>query len=88
MSDDVAVAQARLLLTSMYEEVAEISRKLEATENRGRGAPTRGSTQDRTQETGLRRELYEAHRLIDGLHRRFPETAPRPRQVNSPANRA
>jgi hypothetical protein len=20
----------------------------------------------------LRRELYEAHRLIDGLHRRFP----------------
>jgi hypothetical protein len=25
----------------------------------------------------LRRELYEAHRLIDGIHRRFPETLPR-----------
>ena len=26
---------------------------------------------------GLRHELYEAHRLIDGLHRRFPDTRPR-----------
>ena len=26
----------------------------------------------------LRRDLYETHRLIDGLHRRFPATAPTP----------
>jgi hypothetical protein len=26
----------------------------------------------------LRRDLYEAHRLIDGLHRRFPEVRPAP----------
>jgi hypothetical protein len=25
----------------------------------------------------LRHELYEAHRLIDGLHRRFPDARPR-----------
>jgi hypothetical protein len=33
--------------------------------------------QCRRQAEMLRGELYETHRLIDGLHRRFPHTARR-----------
>jgi hypothetical protein len=32
----------------------------------------------------LRHELYEAHRLIDGLHRRFPDARPRPSRGRVP----
>jgi len=34
----------------------------------------------RRQQSGLRRELYEAHRLIDGILRRFPEMLAASRQ--------
>ncbi|KAA0080574.1 hypothetical protein CIW52_23510 [Mycolicibacterium sp. P9-64] len=77
MSEDAGAAQARALLRELGEHVAEISHKLEAAERRGARTSVRGATHDRKHRSTLRRELYEAHRLIDGLHRRYPETLPR-----------
>jgi hypothetical protein len=79
MSEDAGAAQARLLLTELYEQIHEISRKLETAEMRGLRVSARGATHDRREQSQLRRDLYEAHHLVDGLHRRFPETLP-PRQ--------
>jgi hypothetical protein len=76
MTDDAGAAQARALLRELGEHVAEISHKLEAAELRGARTSIRGATHDRRHRSTLRRELYEAHRLIDGLHRRYPETLP------------
>jgi hypothetical protein len=81
MVEDAGAAQARALLRELGEQVAEISHKLEAAERRGSRSSIRGATHDRRQRSTLRRELYEVHRLIDGLHRRFPETLPRPAAV-------
>lgn len=75
MVDDAGSAQARLLLGELYEQVAGISRKIEKAESRSRRESIRGAAHDRRHQSALRRELYEVHRLIDGLHRRFP--APR-----------
>ena len=77
MVEDAGAAQARALLRELSEQVADISRKLEAAERRGARTSIRGATHDRRHRSTLRRELYEAHRLIDGIHRRFPETLPR-----------
>lgn len=74
MIDDAGAAQARELLAALHEHVADISQKLETAERRERRRSTRGTVHYRRHEKALRQELYEAHRLIDGLHRRFPET--------------
>jgi predicted nucleic acid-binding Zn-ribbon protein len=76
MIEDVGVAQARILLRELHEQVSDVSLKLERMERRGHRTSVRGAASDRRQQSELRRELYEAHRLIDGLHRRFPETLP------------
>jgi hypothetical protein len=77
--DDAGSAQALSLLGELYGQVAEISHKLEAAEARIRRARARGNTRKDPVASILRRELYEAHRLIDGLHRRYPQTAADPR---------
>lgn len=75
MIDHSAIAQARELLRALHEHVDEVSEKLEAAEQRNRRARARGTApHNHRQAAELRRDLYEAHRLIDGLHRRFPET--------------
>lgn len=71
--------QARQLLVALYDQVADISRKLETVDARNRRARARGNLRMDPRAGDLRRELYEAHRLIDGLHRRFPETSPHTR---------
>jgi hypothetical protein len=76
MVDDAGAAQARALLRELYEHVAAISEKLEAAESGDLRTSARGAARDRRHRLALRRELYEAHRLVDGLHRRFPETVP------------
>ncbi|MET0698924.1 MAG: hypothetical protein ABWY93_04600 [Mycobacterium sp.] len=73
MIEDAGAAQARALLKELHGHVAELSQKIEAAEGRGHRASIRGAALDRRAHNTLRRELYEAHRLIDGLHRRFPE---------------
>jgi hypothetical protein len=74
---DPNVAQARLLLANLWEHVGETSRKIEAAEARlRRTTPKSGPhTQFTRHVEQLRRELYETHRLIDGIHRRFPASA-------------
>lgn len=79
MTEDAAVSQARRLLAALYDQVADISRKLEIVDARNRRARARGNSRVDPRAGDLRRELYEAHRLIDGLHRRFPETSPHTR---------
>jgi len=80
LAADPNLAQARLLLASLWEHVGDTSRKIEAAEARvQRMTPGTGPhVQYRRQAEMLRRELYETHRLIEGIHRRFPDTARRP----------
>jgi hypothetical protein len=73
MVDDHSVAQARELLRELRQHALCISQKLDTVENRRRRTSSRGAMLQRRQSSALRRELHEAHRLIDGLHRRYPE---------------
>jgi hypothetical protein len=78
MVEDAAVGQALLLLAALHEQVRDISEKLQAAERNSRNLRSRGTAGDQRRALELRRDLYEAHRLIDGLHRRFPEVRPAP----------
>jgi hypothetical protein len=71
--DEADIAQASLLVAALWEQVNETSDKLEAAEHRlARAHAATISSLYRRQAAELRRELYQAHHLIDGLHRRFP----------------
>jgi hypothetical protein len=77
MVDDAGAAQARALLKELDDHVDHISRKIDIVERRHRRAVSvRGVAHNHRQRSHLRSELYEAHRLIDALHRRYPETLP------------
>ncbi len=65
-----------LIEEKIYELPSEDQHKLEIVDARNRRARARGNARVDPRAGDLRRELYEAHRLIDGLHRRFPETSP------------
>lgn len=73
MVDDPATSQARILLVALTEQASDIARKLERVEQRCLRKSLRGNASERRQRSQLRRDLHEAHRLIDGLHRHFPE---------------
>jgi hypothetical protein len=75
--DDANTAQARELLQSLQGHVDEISKKVESAERRVRRVQGHAAVMARRRVAGLRNELYETHRLIDGLHRRFPNARPR-----------
>ncbi|TPG35752.1 hypothetical protein [Mycolicibacterium hodleri] len=72
MEDDSGVAQARELLQELHGQVVTISQKLHCAESARRRTSTRGAMMQHRQASFLRQELHEAHRLINGLHRRFP----------------
>jgi len=76
MVEDTGIAQARELLGALYQQVSKTSHQLEAVEYRNRRVGARGNAYGHRHQSALRRELYEEHRLIAGLHRRFPETDP------------
>ncbi|MET0897337.1 MAG: hypothetical protein ABWY45_05410 [Mycobacterium sp.] len=74
MDDDSAdLAQARVLSSALHEQIAHVSALIEAAQRRRQGSlqPTAG-------EKALRRDLYEAHRHLDRLRERFPETCAGP----------
>jgi hypothetical protein len=81
MVEDAGCAQALALLRELYDQVDDVSRKIEVAERRGCRASIRGAAQDRRHQSALRRELYEVHRLIDALHTRYPQTAPWPERT-------
>ncbi len=70
------IAQARLLLGALWEQVEDTSRKIEDEEarvaRRPTGAPARPHRVNTVQ---LRKELYQLHGMIDGINRRFPQIA-------------
>jgi hypothetical protein len=80
--DEANTAQARELLQSLHAHVDEISKRVESAEGRTRRVQGHAAVVARRRVASLRHELYEAHRLIDGLHRRFPDA--RPRRVAGP----
>lgn len=74
MVDAASVAQARSLLVSLHDHVDQLSEKIATAEHRLRQRTPHGASL-RYQSSRLlemRTELYEAHRLIGNLHRRFP----------------
>lgn len=68
------MAQARVLLTSLYESVDELSLSIAKAEQRLRHTPclVASARHQRKRVSAMRKDLHKAHRMIDGLHRRFP----------------
>jgi hypothetical protein len=81
--EDAGSAQARELLGELYGHARGISHKLAAADERNRRARARGTSRRDPIANTLRRELNETCRLIDRLHRRYPEIAPRQRSTVS-----
>ncbi|OHU24770.1 hypothetical protein BKG77_15170 [Mycobacteroides chelonae] len=78
MIENASLLQARILARSLYEHINEVTEKLAVAE-RGTQSPNSlsypSSMRRQRKKMALTREdLYEAHRLIEQLHRRFPET--------------
>jgi hypothetical protein len=80
VSDDPEAAQARALLKELHGQVEDISRRIDVVERRHRRTSVRGIADIHRQRSELRRQLYEVHGLIDGLHRRYPASNPAPRR--------
>lgn len=76
VSEEVSVAQARLLLAALYDHVNEVTQAAAAVERRLATAIAYPGAlaHQRQRAATLRKDLYEAHRLIDALHQRFPAT--------------
>jgi Mg2+ and Co2+ transporter CorA len=74
MPENADLAQAQMLMRLLQDEINEVSDKIEAAERRARQPHQYGHGQLVRSIAQLRRQLYEAHRLVDGLHRRFPAT--------------
>jgi hypothetical protein len=74
MAEDAGVGQARMLVGLLRDEIAEISDKLKAPDSDVHRRTEHGHHRRVRRAAVLRRQFYEAHRLLDGLYRRFPET--------------
>jgi hypothetical protein len=87
MAEDAGVQQARMLVGLLRDEIAEISDKLKAPDSDVHRQTEHGHHQRVRRAALLRSQFYEAHRLLDGLYRRFPETldASHPRLATRPA---
>lgn len=71
MAEDAAVAQARVLLRSLYEHVDYVSQQIAKTE---RQICRTGDVMPRHRKRlrVMQKDLDEAHRLISGLHGCYP----------------
>lgn len=70
------IAQARLLLRALWEQVEDTSRKIEDEEARVARRPAGATARaHRVSTAQLRKELYQLHGMIDGINRRFPQIA-------------
>ncbi|CAN5295387.1 hypothetical protein BH11ACT7_BH11ACT7_00940 [soil metagenome] len=72
MEESADLAQARILLSALREHITHVSGLIETAQKRRRGSmqPTDG-------EKALRKDLYEAHRHVERLYTRFPQTRSR-----------
>lgn len=75
MVEDSSVAQARALIASLYEHVKTTSEAIEKAERQLQRAPLASvRLNQRLRVREMRKDLHEAHRLIQNLHQRFPAT--------------
>ncbi|WP_286151116.1 MULTISPECIES: hypothetical protein [unclassified Mycobacterium] len=74
MSEDSSVAQARTLLIALYEHVDEVAQSMAEAEHLIRHTPRHSSPHrhHRLRVAAMRKDIYEAQRLIKQLHQRFP----------------
>ena len=68
-NDESDLAQAYRLLAALYENMTHTTGTIEKME-RQRSARSSAGRDERA----LRRELSEAHGLVDRIHKRFPQT--------------
>lgn len=68
------MAQARTLLISLYEHVNEVAQSMAEAEDLIRHTPRHSSPHrhHRLRVAAMRKDIYEAQRLIKKLHQRFP----------------
>ncbi|QCH23319.1 hypothetical protein DSM43276_01576 [Mycobacteroides salmoniphilum] len=68
------MAQARTLLVALYEHVNEVAQSMAEAEHLIRRTPRHGSPHrhHRLRVAAMRKNIYEAQRLIKQLHQRFP----------------
>lgn len=71
-TEDAQTRQARILLDHLMSEIVKLSRSIEQDEHSTHHSRSRG----------LRAELYEAHRQVDQLCRRFPATEDQVRRAS------
>ena len=85
MAEDAGVAQARMLVGLLRDEIAAISHKLKAPDSDVHRRTEHGHYRRVRRAAVLRRQFYEAHRLLDGLYRRFPKRSMLTPSAGSPA---
>jgi hypothetical protein len=74
MAEDAAVAQARVLLRSLYEHVNYVSQQIVKAERQIDRHANLAAPRHHRRLRAMRKELDEAHRLISGLHGCYPAT--------------
>lgn len=74
MAEDAAVAQARVLLRSLYEHVDYMSQQIDKAERQIDRHANLAAPRHHRRLRAMRKELDEAHRLISGLHGCYPAT--------------
>ncbi len=72
MAEDAAVAQARVLLRSLYEHVDHVSEQIAKTERQIHRHATLAAPRHHRRLRAMQKDLDEAHRLISGLHGCYP----------------
>jgi Mg2+ and Co2+ transporter CorA len=77
MAEDAGVEQARMLVGLLRDEIAEISDKLKAPDSDVHRRTEHGHHRRVRRAALLRRQFYEAHRLLDGLYKAVAEFAHR-----------
>ncbi|MDP7739311.1 hypothetical protein [Mycobacterium paragordonae] len=73
MAEDADLRQARVLAGLLQATIADLSQRLEAPATPPRRARSLRRAHPRQPVNSLRHEFHEAHRLLDGLYRRYPE---------------
>jgi hypothetical protein len=81
MTEDAAVAQARVLLRSLYEHVDQVSQRMATTE-RQICRTDNAMPRHRNRLRAMQKDLDEAHRLISGLHGCYPAARDIPGQTS------
>jgi len=73
--EDADLAQARVLIIAMREQIADLTTRLAKVEAQTRPGHTHRDLAMRREANALRRDIAHAQRLIDRLQRRYPRVS-------------